>query len=94
MAIAGIDINNIKIKIILLFNRFIIINNIFTPDLTLGGRFIIKSMDIFYQIRYGIGSGFKRFFFIPAEPRNKNIFHSSVQSGGNPANNVANKNPC
>ena len=43
---AGVDINNIRIKIILLFNRSMIINNVFTLDLALGGRFIIKSMDI------------------------------------------------
>ena len=63
MAIAGVNINNIGIKIIPLFNRFMIINNIFTPNWVLGGRFVIKSMDIFYQIRCGIGSGFKKPFF-------------------------------
>ena len=45
---AGVDINNIGIKIIPLFNRFVIINNVLAPDLILGGRFVIKSMDIFY----------------------------------------------
>ena len=45
---AGVDINNIKIKITLLFNRSVIINNIFTPDFILEGRFVIKSIDIFY----------------------------------------------
>ena len=48
MATAGENINNIKIKIIPEFNRSVIINNILTPDLTLGERFIIKSMDISY----------------------------------------------
>ena len=50
MATTGADINNIRIKITPLFNRFIIISNIFAPNLVLGGRFIIKSMDISYQI--------------------------------------------
>ena len=51
MATAGVDINNIGMKIIPLFNQSMIINNIFTPNLTLKGRSVIKSMDIFYQIR-------------------------------------------
>ena len=51
MVTAGVDIDNIGIKIIPLFNQSVIINNIFTPDLVLGGRSVIKSMDIFYQIR-------------------------------------------
>ena len=51
MATAEVNINNIGIKITLLFNRFIIINNVFTPNLTLRSRFIIKFMDISYQIR-------------------------------------------
>ena len=46
MVTTGVDINNIKIKIILLFNRFVIINNVFALDLALGGRFIIKFINI------------------------------------------------
>ena len=46
MATAGVDINNIGMKITLLFNLFVIINNIFILNFALGGRFIIKSMDI------------------------------------------------
>ena len=46
VAIAGVDIDNIGIKIIPLFNPFIIINNIFTFDLILGGRSVIKSINI------------------------------------------------
>ena len=46
VATAGADIDNIRIKIILLFNRFVIINNIFIFNLILKGRFIIKSIDI------------------------------------------------
>ena len=49
-ATAGVDINIIRIKIIPLFNRSVIINNILTPDLMLKGKFVIKSIDIFYQI--------------------------------------------
>ena len=48
MATAGVNINNIKIKIIPLLNRSVIINNILTPDLILGGRSVIKSIDISY----------------------------------------------
>ena len=51
MATVGADIHNIKIKIILLLNQSVIINNILTLNLILRGRFIIKSMDIFCQIR-------------------------------------------
>ena len=46
MATAGADINSIGIKITPLFNRFIIINNVFAPDLILKGRSVIKSIDI------------------------------------------------
>ena len=46
MATAGVDINNIGIKIIPLLNQSVIINNIFTPNLKLGGRSVMKSMDI------------------------------------------------
>ena len=46
MATAGVDIDSIGIKIIPLLNRFIIINNVFAFDLVLGGRSVIKSMDI------------------------------------------------
>ena len=46
VATAGVDIDIIGIKIIPLFNRFVIINNIFTFVLVLGGRSVIKSMDI------------------------------------------------
>ena len=38
MVTAGADINNIGIQITPLFNRFIIINNIFILDLILKGR--------------------------------------------------------
>ena len=48
MATAGVDINNIRIKITPLFNRPVMINNVFVLNLTLGGRFIIKSIDISY----------------------------------------------
>ena len=48
MATAGVDINNIRIKIIPLFNRSVIINNVFALDLVLGGRSVMKFMDIFY----------------------------------------------
>ena len=48
MATVGVDINNIGIKITLLLNRFIIINNILIPDLILKWWFIIKSINIFY----------------------------------------------
>ena len=51
MAIAGADINNIGIKIIPLLNRSVIINNVFALDLILGGRSVMKFMDIFCQIR-------------------------------------------
>ena len=51
MVTARVDIDNIGIKIIPLFNRSVIINNVLTPDLVLGGRSVIKSMDISYQIR-------------------------------------------
>ena len=51
MATAGVNINNIRIKIIPLFNRSVIINNIFALDLVLRGRSVIKSMDISCQIR-------------------------------------------
>ena len=51
MVTAGVNINNIRIKIIPLFNRSVIINNVLAPDLALGGRFVIKSMDISCQIR-------------------------------------------
>ena len=42
------DINNIKIKITPLFNRFVIINNVLMPDLALREKSVIKSIDIFY----------------------------------------------
>ena len=48
VATAGLNINNIGIKIIPLLNRSIIINNIFTFDLILKGRSVIKSIDISY----------------------------------------------
>ena len=51
MATVGVDINNIGIKIIPLLNRSVIIHNILTPNLTLGGRSVMKSMDISCQIR-------------------------------------------
>ena len=51
MATVGVDINNIGIKIIPLLNRSVIINNILVLDLALGGRSVIKSMDISCQIR-------------------------------------------
>ena len=51
MVTAGVDINNIGIKITPLFNQSVIINNIFTFDFMLGGRSVIKSMDISCQIR-------------------------------------------
>ena len=44
---AGVDIDSIEIKIILLFSRSVMINNIFALDLVLKGRSVIKSMDIF-----------------------------------------------
>ena len=44
---AGVNIDNIGIKITPFFNRSVFINNVFTPDLVLGGRSVIKSMDIF-----------------------------------------------
>ena len=47
MATARVNIDNIGIKITFLFNRSVIINNIFTPHLVLGGRSVIKSIDIF-----------------------------------------------
>ena len=50
VATVEVNINNIGIKIIPLFNRSVIINNILTFDLVLKGKFIIKSMDISYQI--------------------------------------------
>ena len=46
LATTGADIHNIGIKITLLFNWFIIINNVFAPDLILGGRSVIKSIII------------------------------------------------
>ena len=46
MATAGVNIDNIGIKITPLFNRSMITNNIFTLDFVLGGRSVIKSMDI------------------------------------------------
>ena len=48
MATAGADINNIGIKITPLFNRSVIISNVFTPNLVFEGRFVIKFMDISY----------------------------------------------
>ena len=51
VATAGVDIDSIGIKIIPLLNWSVIINNIFTFNLILGGRSVIKSMDISYQIR-------------------------------------------
>ena len=51
MVTTGADISNIGIKIIPLFDRFVIISNVFVLNLALEGRFIIKSMDISYQIR-------------------------------------------
>ena len=48
MATTGVNINNIEIKIIFLFNRSVIINNILTFNLILKGRFIIKFIDISY----------------------------------------------
>ena len=48
MATAGVNIDNIGIKIIPLFNQSGIINNIFTLNLMLGGRSVIKSIDISY----------------------------------------------
>ena len=35
----------------------------------------------------------KGLFFIPAMPGNGRIFHNFGQNGGNPVNNVINKNP-
>ena len=46
----GANINSIGIKIIPLFSRSVIINNILTLNLILRGRSVIKSIDIFYQI--------------------------------------------
>ena len=48
VATTGVDIYNIGIKITLLFNQFVIINNVFVPDLILGGKSVIKSIDISY----------------------------------------------
>ena len=48
MATTGVNINNIGIKMIPLFNQSLITNNIFTLDLILRGRFIIKFINIFY----------------------------------------------
>ena len=45
MVTAGADINNIGFKITVLFNLFVITNDMFVPNLILGGRFIIKSID-------------------------------------------------
>ena len=50
MANAGADINNIRIKITPLLDQSIITNNIFAPNLTLKGRFVMKSINISYQI--------------------------------------------
>ena len=51
VATVGVDIDSIGIKIIPLFSRSVIINNVFTFILVLGGRSVIKSMDISCQIR-------------------------------------------
>ena len=48
VATAGVNINSIGIKIIPLLNRSVIINNILALNLVLGGRSVIKSMDISY----------------------------------------------
>ena len=50
VATARADINNIGIKITLLLNRSVIINNVLTPDLALKRRSVIKSINISYQI--------------------------------------------
>ena len=63
VTMAGADINSIGIKIIPLFNRFVIINNTLALNLILVGRFVIKFINIFYQMRWGMGSGFKNPFF-------------------------------
>ena len=63
VAIIRADIHNIGIKIILLFSWSVNINSVFAPDLVLKGRFIIKFINIFYQMCWEIGSGFKRPFF-------------------------------
>ena len=44
VATAGVNINNIGIKIIPLFSQSVITNNVFTLDLTLKGRSVIKSV--------------------------------------------------
>ena len=64
MITAGVNIDNIGIKITPLFNRSVIINNVFAFDFVLRGRFVIKFMDISCQIRSRIRSGFKRPFFL------------------------------
>ena len=50
VATARVNINNIGIKITPLLNLSIITSNIFAPDFILGGRSIIKSINISYQI--------------------------------------------
>ena len=50
VATAGANIDSIGIKIIPLLSQSVIINNIFTLNLILGGRSVIKFINIFYQI--------------------------------------------
>ena len=44
----GVNIDNIGIKIIPLFNSSVIIISIFTPNSILAGKFVIKFISIFY----------------------------------------------
>ena len=48
MATTGVNINNIGMKIIPLFNQFVMINNIFVLNLVLKGRSVIKFINISY----------------------------------------------